>query len=145
MFAIYGNSLNEVGINIGKWYSEKVNKQLYGPFSAIGFLDDIGEIKAVAIFDSYNGSNVNIHIYAPQSITRANIRIVLDYVFNDLKCIRLSAYIPRQNRKLLKILPRLQFVYETILKGYFGKNKENDAVVYKMTNEQASKWIKING
>ena len=125
-------------------YSKQVGRPLYCVYSAIAFLNELGEIKATAIFDSYNGANINIHIYGPACITRGNYRKVLDYVFNELKCTRMTAQIPRSNRKLLKTIPRLNFVFETVQKFYFGTNKEDDAITYRITPKEASKWIKID-
>ena len=37
---------------------------------------------------------------------------------------------------------RLGFIYETVLPYYYGENKNNGAVIYRLTRSEAVKWIK---
>lgn len=142
MYFIIGNSQTDVGVSIGNWYAQQVKKNLYAPYGAIGFLDKQGNIKGAAILDAYNGANVNIHIYGPRCMTRTNIGIVFNYVFNELKCIRMTAIIERSNKRLLKTIPRMDFKFEAILKEYFGPEKKNDGILYRIGPIEALKWIK---
>ena len=140
-----GNSLDKVGQGIGNWYAGKVKNPIFEPYSAIGFLDTSGTLQGAAIFNNYNGANIEMHFYGPKCITRSNFRFVLAYIFNELSCVRITVLPPRSNKAMLKILPRLNFTYETVLRSYYGPKKQDDAIVYRMTSIEASKWIKTNG
>lgn len=142
---IAGDSNSQLGVLIARWYAEQVGKPVYAPYGAIGFLDKDNNIQGAAILEGYNGANVNLHIYGPRCVTKYNLKVVLNYVFNVLKCNRLTSITRRSNKKWLRVLPRLRFEYETTLIGYFGSQRYQDGVVYKMTHKEASSWIKING
>lgn len=145
MIILIGSSLDKIGVGIGSWYANKTKNPIHEPYSAMGFLDQLGYIQGAAIFNNYNGANIEMHYYGPKCVTRMNFKAVLTYVFNELGCIRITVLPPRNNKKLLKILPRLNFVYETVLKNYYGSKKQDDAIVYRMTPIEASKWIKLDG
>lgn len=145
MLIVIGNSTDKLGTSIGQWYAKQKKQPLYEPFAAIGFLDYQGYMQGAAIFTNYNtGGSVAIHIYGPKCVNKANIKCVLNYVFNELKCSRLTVIIERKQKIMLKLLPRLLFKYEAVLKKYFGSEHQNDGVVFRMTSKEASKWIKIN-
>lgn len=145
MLKIVGNSEDKLGQTIAHWYSQKTEAPVFGPYAAIAFLNEDQDISGAAILNSYNGANININFYGPRCITRSNFRFVLSYVFNEIGCVRLTALPPRNNKKILRALPRLNFSYETVLKHYYGNKKQDDAIVYRMTPLEASKWIKTNG
>ncbi len=143
MYIINGNSEDETGRAIGIWYAQQVNKPLYGPFGALGFLDKDGNMGGAAIFLNYNSSNIELHVYGPGCMTRQVLKAIMNYVFSDLKCNRLTAIERRSNKQMLRILPRLGFIYEAVLVSYFGPDKKDDGIVFRITPEQASKykWI----
>ena len=145
MIVVAGNSDDNIGKSIGIWYAKQTNKPLCGPFGALGFLDKDGNIGGAAIFTNYNQANIEFHIYGPGYLTRFSITKVLNYVFNELRCIRLTAIEKRSNKKMLKIVNKMGFVYEAVLKQYFGPDKQDDGIIFRMTSKEASKWIKING
>lgn len=145
MITLEGNFTTEAGVLLGNWYASQTKKPLLGPYSAIGWINEQGQIQGAAIFCNYNGHNIDIHIHCPKCITRSNYKRVLSYIFNEIKCSRLSARIKKDNKNLLRLMTRLGFIYETVLPYYYGKEKNDGAVVYRLTPIEASKWIKING
>ena len=144
MIALFGNSLDEIGIGLGEWFRKQTTYKFNPPFAAIGFLDSNGNIQGVAIFNDFNDSNIDVHIYVPKCLTRANIKLVYNYVFNQLKCNRLTAKPYRSNKVLLRLLPRMGFQYEAVLKQYYGKNRSDDAIIYRLTRDSALKWVDKN-
>ena len=131
MYVISGDYSSETGKAIGNWYAEKTQMplvgpllELIGPFSAIGFIDSEGTVQFALIYTNYNGSNINLHAYGPKGMNKSILKIMLHYPFNELNCSRVTAIVPRSNKKTLRLLPRLNFVYETVLKSYFGNKKE---------------------
>lgn len=139
---IAGSSEDINGQIVAKWFEEKTKNKTYAPYSAIGFYKE--KLEAAVIFTDYNGANIEIHIYGPKCLTRYTISVCLDYVFNQLKCVRLTAKPRRENKYLLKILSKFGLEYEATLKQYYGETRGKDAIVYRLTKEKAKKWIEIN-
>lgn len=141
MYFITGSSQTELGIYIGSWYQQKIQDNIYPPYSCIGFLDKKGELRGAALFNNYNKHNIDIHLYTPKCFTKNNIRAVYRYAFLDLKCSRLTAIV-KQNSIMDELLSKksLSFKFESLLDSYFGKDIH--AKIYYLTPELASKWIK---
>lgn len=142
MYTIGGTSNDEIGSLLGNWYANKLKFDFSPPFSAVGFLNENG-IQGAALFSDYNGSNIEMHYYGPRCVTRQNFKVVLDYVFNQLKCNRFTVKPYRKDKILIDIVKRLGFIYEGELKNYYGIKSEEDAIIYYMTKIEANKWIKL--
>lgn len=112
------------------------------PFTAIGFIDDAGQIRGGVVFNGFNRSNIDLTVYAPNVATRGAIRAVLHYVFIQLGCNRVTARTMRTNKTAQKMLPRLGFEFETISPQWFGPERADDAIVYRMTRKTAlERWL----
>ena len=122
------------------WFEDQIGEPFENKFSAIGFLKD-DKIQAAAIFNNYTGNNIDFHYYGPR-ITRGNYREIIDYVFNFLKCNRLTTIPHREHKKTLIILPRMGFMQEAILKYYYGVDDSKDGLVYVLTKDRALDWLK---
>jgi hypothetical protein len=112
------------------------------PFTAIGFTRDEKELCFGALYNCWNGSNIEVTVYGPQAVDRAIIRAVLAYPFRQLNASRLTARTKRSNRTMQKLLPRLGFAFEGTQKRFFGPNREDDALLFAMFPEQAEKWMR---
>jgi hypothetical protein len=141
MKVLQGGSFNTTGVAIGLFFSEKIGKPVFPPYLAIAFEDD-KQITSAVIFNGYTQANIDAHIWAPHKVTKKRIKIVLEYVFNQLGCKRLSAKFHDPGQGLTKFLDRLGFKYEATLASYYP---EGDAQVFVMDKEAASRWINING
>lgn len=138
MNVLYGSWDDNIGAALGRWFAKVTNKPCVGTYSAIGWLDET-KLRTVVIFSNHNNYNVDAHVYG--KTTRQVIKQTLYYVFEVLKCGRLTAMPHRSNKNLLQLLPRLGFVYECTLKNYYGPSKGDDAIVFYMTSKHANKWI----
>lgn len=113
-----------------------------GPYEAIGFLDDSGNLRGGALFNNYNGSNIEVSVYAPNIATRGMIRAVMHYAFAQLGCNRITARTRKDNKTAQKMLPRMGFRYEASLKLYYGPRPNDAAVLYMIDRETALKrWL----
>lgn len=138
---IIGYSDDGIGKSCAQWYSQKKKIPFSAPYGTIAFLTDEGDIAGVVFLNNYNDYNVELHIDAPRCITKQNIKIIYNHIFNELKVGRVTAMPHRKNKKLLRLLNRLGFVYQTTLTRWYGAKKGDDAIVYKFEKENASKWI----
>lgn len=123
---------------IADYLEKKLNVKFSKPYHAIGFLTDDGRLLSAFLFNDFNGSNIEMTIAAEKGgVTRAVLREVSNYVFNQLGCKRLSAKIKRSNKRALKAAYRFGFKYEGISKHYFP---DADGVRFFML-AQDCKWI----
>lgn len=144
MHVISGTHNDSVGMLIAGHFGRNSGVPVTGPFTAMAWIHN-GEMKGQALFNDYTGANIEIHLHFPNGITRQHVRQVYDYVFNQSKCVRLTAKPYCTNEKLLQLLTRLGFVYEYTQKDYYREGEQLiDAVVYKLTKDNIPKWVKLN-
>lgn len=136
---IVGDEGTLKGTLIKEWFEEQINEIFENKFSAVAFLKE-DKIQAAALFNNYTGNNIDFHYYGPK-ISRGNYRVIIDYVFNVLKCNRLTT-IPHRKDKSVIILPRMGFMQEAILKYYYGVDDCDDGLVYVLTKSKAMDWLK---
>jgi RimJ/RimL family protein N-acetyltransferase len=129
---------------LGGYFTNNTGYPITGPFTAMGFLDR-DKILGQAIFNDYTGANMEIHLYAPKCFTKPVISSVYKYVFNFMKCVRLTAKPSTRNEKLYQLLERLGFEYEFTQKDYYKDNDGAilDALVYKLTRNNVPDWVKL--
>lgn len=139
---ISGTYRDSVGQMIAGYFNQVRGEiSVEEPYSAIGWIKE-QKVIGQAVFTGYTGSNIDIHINMPKCICRKTIRDVYSYVFQQLKCNRLTAKIESTNDKLSHLLPRMGFEYKYIDEGYYGEtDKPIDALVYILKKEKALKWI----
>lgn len=127
--------------DVAKWASIKLGQQVCPPYLCVGFADQ-GVWQGAAIFNDYNGTNVELTIYGPGCLTREAIRFVFDYAFRQLHVLRVTARTRRGNADMRKLLPRIGFMFEGTAKRYFGPTKQDDALLFVMFPANADRWIK---
>ena len=137
-----GRHNDPVGNSIGKWYSNQIQQEVHGPYVVVGWGSELGKFTKCLFFNEYTGANINVHIYAPRVVTKDLMTVLFMYPFEQLKVERLMAKPPRDNKKMLSLLPKAGFQYEATLKRYYGPSKDNDAIVFVYFKEQ---WIEKNG
>jgi len=144
MHAIQGNSEDSVGQLIAGYFVRNTGYPITGAYRALGWVHD-GQIVGQCIFNDYTEANIEIHLYAPKCMNKKTIKDVYSYVFNTLKCERLTAKPYCTNETLLQLLERIGFVYEFTQENYYKvSNTFVDAKVYKLTKNTIPKWVKIN-
>lgn len=126
---------------LNTWYRDQLGEDITPYATVLGILDNYSNIKGVFFFEDYNGSNIEIHAQAPGCLNKLIIKLILNYVFNQLNCNRLTIKPYRKEKKLIKAMLKIGFKYEAILKSYYGLTKGDDAVVYVMHRADATKWI----
>lgn len=81
--------------------------------SAIGWLKD-GILTAGFVVDEYNGKNCFVHIRI-EGAPRAFWFAMVDWVFNELGCLRMTAPVASSNVKCVKLLNRMRWNKEAVL------------------------------
>lgn len=141
---IYGSHTDSVGIMLGGYFTKNTGYPITGPFTAMGFVKN-GTVIGQAIFNDFTGANIEIHLFAPNCFTKQCIKSVYKYVFDFMKCKRLTAKPSSRNEKLYRLLERLGFEYEFTQKEYYKDNDGAilDALVYKLTRNKVPDWVKL--
>lgn len=121
---------------VADWVARINGKAFHPPFEAIGIIDQHGTLTGGYVFTGYNGDGVELSLAGRGVITRDGWRVVLDYVFNQLGCVRLQMHTSRRNKKVCKILhDQFPKGYEGVAKRFYGKD---DGVVYALTIDTLS-------
>lgn len=134
---------------IAQFVATGLQRTFHPPYTALGWVMERGEkwtLVGGVVFNDYNGANIEASIYWSGPVTRQPITDTVRYVFEQCKCVRLTAKTERGNRKMRRILPRLGFQIEAELKDFFGPGSKRDrsknALVFRMERRQAEKWLK---
>lgn len=132
---------------LGEWVRQRVPRaEGFGMFTAIGLERD-GQIKAAVIYHNYiplpGGGNIEITMASdgPMWARPQNIRALLHYPFEQLKCHRVTVVIPKRNKPSRRINEHLGFKLEGNIRRGFG---DDDAIVMGMLRSEAQKWLEVS-
>jgi RimJ/RimL family protein N-acetyltransferase len=139
MHLVSGTHDTAEGRALAAWFGAHVGRPQSGPYAVLGWLDQGGAIRAVALFQHFNGCNIDIHVFG--AVTRQTLREALRYPFRQLGCLRVTAKPYRGNKVLRDFLTRVGFVQEGVMLRYYGARKSSDAVVYRLDRKTAEKWM----
>ena len=129
-----------------RWTAEKLENKIeyYLPCSVMGIMMG-NELIAGLIYNDYKeypmGSKIEISIatISPRWATRRTLREIFSYPFVQLQVDRLQAITARTNHNTRKLLKRLGFKHEGVMRRSY--NGHEDAFVYSMLPDEA-RWIK---
>jgi hypothetical protein len=139
---LYGTWKDYIGQNIANWHQTNGRVFVAPPYSAMCWINDKDEIVASVLFNDYNKFNIDAHICMPGTFSINKIRDIFKYVFEFLKCTRLTAKPKRSNKMVVKLIERLDFTSEATLNEYWGIGAENDALVYVFKADKLEQWNK---
>lgn len=118
---------------VADWVGMKAGKPFHPPFTAIGIIDSEGTLTGGFVFTGYNGDGVELSLAGRGVASRDGWRVVLDYVFNQLKCVRMQMHTSRRNkvvcRNLHELFPK---GFEGIAKKFYGRD---DGVCFALTTD----------
>lgn len=120
----------------------KYMKGDYKDYEAIG-IEKNGDLIAGVVYTDYNPSDgdIQMHIAAttPRWCTKNTIRMFLDYPFNQLDCVRVTALCAEDNPRVARFLDGIGFTREGILRKAFGRR--TNAIIFGMLKEECQ-WLK---
>lgn len=126
---------------VADWASKQFGSPLRNWYFALGVIDSAGALVGAASFHDFNGSNIELCWYGPGAMTPTILRGLMKFAFIDLKCARVTARTPRQNKAVTRALPRFGFNCEGVAKHYFGPVKRLDAIMFGLLKADAMKYI----
>ena len=106
--------------------------------SYIGFVENNKIIGAV-LFTNYDGNNIYIHVAfdTPKCVNKKTIKLMFDYIYNQIKCKRATAQCDDTNARIKKLVEGVGFIREGTMRNMAGKN---NLAVYGMLREEC-KWV----
>jgi hypothetical protein len=128
---------------VAHWVAEQLGLVILPPYVAIGGTRDGRTLCAGAVFNQWNGSNLEITLYGPGCLNRGAIRAIYHYAFMQVGARRLSATTRRSNKRMQRMLPRLGFEFEGVGKRFFGPRREDDAMRFVLLPERAGRWMEV--
>lgn len=93
---------------------------------AVGILDE-GTLVGAALFQEYNGHNVEVSYYGPNTMTLGIVKGLASAAVKALGVERITARTSIRNKKMTRGIKGVGFVYEGIQRKFYGND---DAVVY---------------
>ena len=95
-----------------------------------------GKIVALAAFDNYDGTNIEIHIASTQW-TRDWIRACFRFCFDICNCRRVTALVDTRNDAMKGYMDRLGFKHEGVIRHGLP---DSDIEIFGMLREEC-KWV----
>lgn len=109
------------------------------PFIAIGIQNEAGDLTGASILNNYDGRDIEITVIGRGMISRGAFRALASYVFDQLRCVRVSATVRSDNASILRMAGRLGFKREGLIRKKYGAC---DAVVLGLLKEECKNWIR---
>jgi hypothetical protein len=126
---------------VASYVGANLQQIMVPPYTAIGGTVDGETLCIGAVFNQWNGSNLDISLYGPGALRRGAIRAVYHYAFEQTGAQRLTAITRRSNKTMQRLLPRFGFQFEGTSKRFFGPSKADDGLRFVLFPEQARKWM----
>lgn len=130
---------------VGAWVMERCQADWYaGKGVTLGLEDDNGNLLIGAVFESFNGVNMNVALACKEGLPyfpRHFLHVCADYCFIKNSCSRITCIVDSSNEASVSLVERVGWIEETRLVG--AGMLKGDLIVYKMTPETC-KWLLEN-
>ncbi len=102
---------------VGPWVASRTGGTWSpGRGTAIGKLDDQGNLIAGVLYEDWNGANIMCHIAGEGHwASRRFLNVIFDYPFNQLKVKRITVPVGSTNIKSIHLVTRMGFALESTL------------------------------
>lgn len=104
---------------IAPFVAKECGVQIVPPYTAIG-IEQSGKIVAGVILNMWTGADIHMTA-AGRGWTKGFLAEIGDYVFNKLKCSRITAV--TEQDKVVRLAKRLGGEVEGIMRNHFGPNR----------------------
>jgi RimJ/RimL family protein N-acetyltransferase len=95
---------------------------------AIGIIDETGTVVGSAIWQDFNGSNVEFSYYGKGTLKRGVVRAIASITLNRFNANRMTVRTMKKRKALLRSLPKIGFRFEGVMKQYYGPTEGETAV-----------------
>jgi hypothetical protein len=111
---------------------------------AIGIVTTEGKIVGAAIFQNFNGSNVELSYYGPKTLTLGIVRALAKATIATFNASRLTVVTSQRNRLFMRGLQKIGFKLEGHQRCYYGRedNKRNNGIRFVLFRDGLEKLSK---
>lgn len=92
---------------------------------AIGIMDSNGKIVGAALFQNFNGVNVELSYYGPKTLTLGIVRSLARYSVCAFNAGRLTVVTSKKNTPFIRGLLKIGFKLEGAQRCYYGHEDTN--------------------
>jgi hypothetical protein len=115
----------------------KLGIEFHPPYVAVAIMETKNAtLEGVVILNCYSNANIEISGVGQRCWTRPVLRALADYIYNGLRCARVTLTTRAGNRKARRFLGR-HFKFETRLRRFYG---DEDGLQYRMCRDECP-WI----
>ena len=139
MQLLTGTDKDGVGRFVSDWTEKMYGQNITAPFAVQLWMENDKPLDYV-VYNWYTGSSIEIHVYTTKGLTRRLIRGIYNYTIEYLHCNVVIAKPARKTTKLTKILPKAGFKYLATIPMFYGKEKDDDAIMFYITQDNAHRW-----
>ncbi len=129
---------------VAQWAMDKYDGGIPPYLAALGIVDNAGVIRGAATLHFFNGANVELCYWGPSTLTRQIAGQIAQVCFHGLKACRVTCRTQRDNKIVVRHLPKLGFRYEGIQRHYYGPTRKQDAILFGLTLEDAARLLRIS-
>lgn len=124
-----------------QWAGRQLGVTFELPYTAFALVDVSREIVGAAVFNDFHpgGSIEWTHV---GRLGRHVISTLAAYAFLQNGATRVTCKTKRANLAVRRLLPKAGFVFEGVMKKYYGPTKDHDALIFALFREDASRWLK---
>lgn len=120
---------------VAKWLAPRVGVPRFaGPYTVIGFLNEADELTGGCLFNNHNGANIELTLAGRSCVSRGAWAHIRAYVFDQLKCRRLTVVVKARNERVWRMAEKFGFAPEGTMRHYFP---DDDGVLYALLREYA--------
>lgn len=131
---------------VGQWVFREIGKLwVPGVGTALGFVNDAGELVAGVAYTNFDGVNVVMDCAAVSKsrwLDRRGLWAVFSYPFEQLGVLRVTALVPESNKESRKLVEQAGFEQEAALKRAAPGGE--DMLVYRVFKEDC-RWLARRG
>lgn len=110
--------------------------QFQAPYTAFGWADEAGQILGGAVWNNWNGANVELSLAGRGAVTRQAFRDMAAFAFRQIGARRITMHTKASNLRLIQQAARNGFAIEGYRKAFFP---DDDAVALVLPQHQC-RW-----
>ena len=131
--------------HVAKFLFEANNAPQFKYDRALGLIDAQGQLVGGVLFQNWNGYNVEMSYYGPNTMTLGVIRTLWRFAIYTFDPVRLTVSTSKRNRQFMRGLQKLGFRVEGAMRCFYGKRdcNRNTAIRFVMFRERMEQIAKI--
>lgn len=87
---------------------------------ALGVVDETGTLKGAILFQNFNGINIELSYYGPNTLTPGIARAIARIVVTEFNAARLTVVTSKKNKRLIRALSKIGFSIEGQQRCFYG-------------------------